>query len=93
MKPSPLLATTLILSLSVAGCYQDEVIPELAMMPAPFEQKAELPASLDRMLELSPSAAGLETIPTWKTLSYSEDIGDAFAERIAALDQKDHKFD
>ena len=85
MKAVRLLAVTLALPLLTTGCLRDESFPELLMGSASMESAALVATSPEALVSMMPTAAGTAELPAWKTLSYSEDLGDAYAERSFAL--------
>ena len=85
MKSFSLVAVTLAFPLFLTGCNEDEILGEQLMAPVSVEQTLQVAESFNQIVENNPTAAGLETIPVWKTLSYSESLADAYAERIVSL--------
>ena len=82
MKSSTLFLALFAAFLSLGGCNRDEALPNLVLSPAALEQQDVATVTLDKLIEMSPTAAGGEMTPGWRALSYSEDLYDAYAERI-----------
>ena len=95
MKSLSLAAVTLSASVFLVGCHGDEMIGEQLMSLAESEQAIASQAydSLDKLVEANPTAAGNEPVPLWKTLSYSESLADAYAERIRVPGEPERQFD
>ena len=84
MKTTTLVAAAFVVPLLVSGCLRDESFPELSMMPPAAETVISANSSPESLVESAPTAAGADATPVWKTLSYSENLGDAYAERVVA---------
>ena len=86
MKATTLVAATLLIPMLVSGCLRDESFPELGMMFSAPEAVASSSTSTspESLIASAPTAAGLESTPVWKTLSYSENLADAYDERVVA---------
>ena len=82
MKSSSFVAIFLALPLLLLGCNREEITNEQLMSSFSAEPSLLAADSLDRLVETNPTAAGKEAIPVWQMLSYSEKLGDAYAERM-----------
>ena len=79
MKTPIVLVVTLALPLLVGACNRDEDMGmSLSALSSTQQEVATL--SPDQMIEKAPTAAGME--PAWMTMSYSESLRSAYAERI-----------
>ena len=84
MKRRILVAAMLLIPMLVSGCLRDESFPELGMMSSGPEAVASSSITPESLITSAPTAAGLESTPVWKTLSYSENLADAYDERVVA---------
>ena len=78
MKPMKLLAVTLVVPFLAGGCNRDERM-DILLPSAVYEQQEVAAVSLDQLVEMAPTAAGMLSV--WMALSESERLSDAVIER------------
>ncbi len=78
MKSLKLLAVTLVVPFIVGACNRDERM-DILLSSAVYEQQEVAAVSLDQLVEMAPTAAGM--VPVWMSLSQSERLSDAVIER------------
>lgn len=78
-----------VVALLLGGCLREEALPDLVMVDSLADQPAALKFDPEELLAKMPTAAGTVGEPLWKSLSYSEDLGAAYAERSFALIEND----
>ena len=77
MKTRTMIAVILTIPLLMGGCSREDSVGVI-LSSAVYEQEMAT-LTPDQMLELAPTAAGVA--PAWSSLSYSERLRDAIAER------------
>ena len=98
MKSYPLVAAVFASSLLLVGCHEEDILGEqlLSISGARSLETAAMNELLMKQTVADESVTGqsaLEAVPVWKTLSYAEDLSDAYAERLAAIPEREAKFD
>ena len=97
MKSYPLVAAVFALSLLLVGCHEEDILGE-QLLSIPQSRSLEAAAMNELLMkqavdESATETSALEALPVWKTLSYAEDLSDAYAERLAAISEREAKFD
>lgn len=81
MKSKGLLMAVVVIPLLFSGCNRDDLIAKLVSPSAMQEQDDVAVMSVEQFIQIYPTAAGTDSMLSWRDLSYSEDLRDAYAER------------